>query len=76
MRGGREVHVGRLYDAVQEIDRVCHARGLDVVRVKGQISMECGFFLAIIFPSTPDDPEKLARLREVTTQMLDFDPGA
>jgi len=68
--------VGRLYDAVQEIDRVCYARGLDVVRVKGQISMECGFFLAIIFPSTPDDPEKLDRLRKVTSQILEYDIGA
>jgi hypothetical protein len=65
--------VGKLYDAVQEIDRVCYARGLDPVKVKGQISMEAGFFLAIVFPSTPDDPEKLERLRTVTAQILDID---
>jgi len=62
--------VGRLYDAVEEIDRVCQARGLDSVKVKGEISMKAGFFLAIVFPHTPDDADKLDKLRSATRDVL------
>lgn len=66
----RVVSVGRLYDAVEEIDRVCQARGLDSVKVKGEISMRAGFFLAIVFPHTPDDTEKLDKLRTAARDVL------
>ena len=64
------VNVGRLYDAVDEIDRVCQARGLDAVKVKGEISMKAGFFLAIVFAHTPDDIEKLEKIRAATKEVL------
>lgn len=66
------VNVGRLYDAVEEVDRVCQARGLDAVKVKGEISMKAGFFLAIVFPHTPDDAEKLEKLRTAAREVLGF----
>lgn len=62
--------MGQLYDAVAEIDRTISARGLDTAKVKGEISMKAGFFLAIIFPHTPDDPEKLIRLRTAAKDVL------
>lgn len=62
--------MGRLYDAVLEIDRICQDKGLDSARTKGEISMKSGFFLAIIFPHTPDDDEKLASLRSAAQSVL------
>jgi len=62
--------MGRLHEAVQEIDRICADRGLDSVKTKGEISMKSGFFLAIIFPHTPDDTEKLEKLRDATRSVL------
>ncbi len=65
--------MGRLYDGVAEIDRVAQARGLDPIKVKGEVSMRAGFFLAIIFPHTPDDPEKIDRLKQAAREVLDID---
>ena len=62
--------MGHLYDVVAEIDRICDSRGLDPVKTKGEISMRAGFYLAVIFPRTPDDPEKLARLRVAAQEVL------
>lgn len=62
--------MGRLHEAVQEIDRICADRGLDSVKIKGEISMKSGFFLAIIFPHTPDDNERLDKLRTAAHAVL------
>ena len=59
-----------MYDAVEEVDRVCQARGLDSIKIKGEISMRAGFFLAIVFPHTPDDSEKLEKLRSAARDVL------
>lgn len=67
------MQVGRLYDGVAEIDRVAQSRGLDVIKVKGEISMKAGFFLAIIFPHTPDDPDKIQRLKEAAKEVLNIE---
>lgn len=62
--------MGRLHNAVLEIDRICQERGLDPIKTKGEISMKSGFFLAIIFPHTPDDPEKIEKLRGAAQTVL------
>lgn len=62
--------MGRLFDGVAEIDRVIASRGLDAVRTKGQIGMNAGFFLAIVFPDTPDDPTKIDRLKRAAQDVL------
>lgn len=62
--------MGRLHDCVLEIDRICQDRGLDSVKTKGEISMKSGFFLAIVFPHTPDDIEKIDKLREAAHSVL------
>jgi len=62
--------MGRLHDAVCQIDRICQDRGLDPIKTKGEISMKSGFFLAIVFPNTPDDPEKLDKLQAATQSVL------
>jgi len=65
--------VGQLYDAVAKINDVINARGLDVAKTKGELSLKSGFFLAIIFPDTPDDPEKLSKLRTAAKEVLNID---
>lgn len=62
--------MGRLYDAVVAIDRVIESRGLDAFKVKGQISMKAGIFLAIIFPDTPDDEQKLQAVKQAAEEVL------
>jgi len=52
-----------LFDGVAEIDRVIASRGLDPVRTKGQIGMNAGLFLAIVFSDTPDDPVRIDKLK-------------
>ena len=62
--------MGRLYDAVRRIDDIIALKGLDPVETKGHIGMKAGFFLIIIKPDTPDDPEKIARLAEAAEEVL------
>ena len=62
--------MGRLFEGIVEIDRVIAARGLDAVRTKGRIGMKAGIFLDMIFPDTPDDPDKIERLREAAEDVL------
>ena len=67
VRGGG---LGRLYDAVCRIDATIEQRGLDAFKTKGEIGVKAGFFLAIVTPSTPDDPERIARLSAAMQQVL------
>lgn len=62
--------MGKLYTMLEQIDEQIARRGLDEHKVKGEIGMQCGFFLCLIFESTPDDPAKIAKLSEVATQVL------
>ncbi len=65
--------MGRLYDAIQEIDRLAEARGLDGFRVKGQLNLATGFFVGLIMPDTPDDLEKLVALKDAAKSVLGVD---
>jgi len=62
--------VGRLFQTVQRIDDVIALKGLDESETKGLIGMKAGFFLIIIGPDTPDDPEKLASLEQAAEEIL------
>jgi hypothetical protein len=62
--------VGKLYDAVGVIDDLIAIKGLNPSETKGLIGMKAGFFLVIIKPETPDDPEKLRALREAAEEVL------
>ncbi|MFL5301194.1 MAG: hypothetical protein ACJ79R_12710, partial [Anaeromyxobacteraceae bacterium] len=62
--------MGRLYEEVLRIERSIAARNLDLFRTRGRISLRAGFPLLTIRPETPDDVEKLARLRTAAEQIL------
>ena len=62
--------VGQLHEAVKQIDDLIALKGLDATETKGLIGMKAGFFLIIISPDTPDDPEKLASLRTAAEEVL------
>lgn len=62
--------MAKLYDMLQQIDQTIATRGLDSQKVKGEIGMRCGFFLCLIFESTPDDPEKVRKLSQVASEVL------
>ena len=62
--------MGKLYDALQEIDRVIGERGLDPFATKGAIGMKAGFFLVTIQPTTPDDPARLEALQKAAADVL------
>jgi hypothetical protein len=62
--------VGRLYDAVQEIDDTIALKGLDAHEARGLIGMKAGFFLITITPDTPDDPERLSELKSAAEEVL------
>lgn len=62
--------MGRLYEAIESIDRVIAQKGLDPFATKGAIGLRAGFFLLTIKPDTPDDPVRLAALNEAAEAVL------
>lgn len=63
--------MGKLYDEVLRIERAATLKKLDPFRVRGRVSLRAGFPLLSIRPDTPDDAEKLARLRAAAQQILE-----
>jgi len=61
---------GQLYAAVQRIDAVIERRRLDPCRARGAIALKAGFALGFIDAATPDDAEKLSKLKAAATQVL------
>jgi hypothetical protein len=59
-----------LYKAVQVIDSIISNKGLDATQMRGLIGMKAGFFLIVIKPDTPDDPQKLTALRSAAEEVL------
>ena len=72
--GGRVLtgggHMGRLYETIQSIDRVIARQGLDPFATKGAIGLKAGFFLVTIRSDAPDDPLKIAALKEAAEEIL------
>lgn len=62
--------MGQLNDLKQKIESVIDAKGLDVVKTKGQIGLKAGFMLAFINAGTPDDAAKLDKLKAAAKEVL------
>jgi predicted regulator of Ras-like GTPase activity (Roadblock/LC7/MglB family) len=61
---------GKLHALVQRIDAVIQKRKLDPFDTRGAIALQAGFGLGFIDAETPDDAEKLSKLRAAASAVL------
>jgi predicted regulator of Ras-like GTPase activity (Roadblock/LC7/MglB family) len=61
---------GKLFALVQRINDAIHRKGLDPFATRGAIAMKAGFGLGFIDAETPNDPEKLAKLKAAAKAVL------
>ena len=62
--------MSRLYDLRMLIESKIKADGLDAMDVKGRIGLRSGRMLAFITPTTQDDPDAVAKLRQAIKDVL------
>jgi hypothetical protein len=62
--------MGQLYETKVRIDQIIQERNLDQANIRGKIGMQAGFLLSMLSPQTPDDPDKLVRLRKAAEAVL------
>lgn len=61
-----------LYDFRVAIEAKIKADGLDEAKVKGDIGLRTGKLVSLIFPSSPDDPAVVAKLRQAAKDVLNL----
>lgn len=61
---------GALHELVQRVDARLAQSGADRFKLRGQIAMKAGFTLDLVDAGTPDDPERLAKLRAAVIAVL------
>ena len=62
--------MGVLFEYKQKLDTIIQQRSLDPAATKGAIGMKAGFLIGMIGPTTPDDPAKVAKLKQVVQEVL------
>jgi hypothetical protein len=62
--------MGQLYDMREKIEVAIEKQGLDHFQIKGKISLKSGVFLSAVNPNTPDDTNKIQKLREAAKELL------
>ena len=65
--------MSRLYELKMLIEHKIKSDGLDAMAVKGKIGLRSGRILALISPTTPDDPDAVAKLRQAAKEVLNID---
>jgi hypothetical protein len=65
-----EPFMGALFEAKQKIDLVIQQKGLDPAQIKGAIGLKTGILLNLLNANTPDDPAKLAKLKQAAAEVL------
>jgi hypothetical protein len=61
-----------LYDLRLLIEERIRLEGLDPMEIKGKIGLRSGKLLALISPSTPDDPVAIAKLKQAAKETLNL----
>jgi len=61
---------GALHTLVQRVDARLARSGADRFKLRGQIAIKAGFALDLVDAGTPDDPERLAKLRAAVSAVL------
>lgn len=64
--------MSQLYDLRMQIEQKIKADGLDATEVKGKLGLRSGRLLALISPSTPDDPESITKLKKAAKEVLNI----
>jgi hypothetical protein len=62
--------MGILYDMVSEINRAIESQKLDFFETRGRIALKSGVVLSLIRPDTPDDLQKIEKLKIVVREEL------
>lgn len=62
--------MSQLYDLKVKIEEKIQASGLDPKETKGKLGLRSGILLSLINPSTPDNPETVAKLRQAAKEVL------
>ncbi len=65
--------MGQLYDYSVKIQQHIESNHLDVFKTRGELAMKCGFIITLIGPNDPDEPQKVAALREAAKSVLGLD---
>ena len=61
--------MGQLWDVSENINKVIDKKGLDKMKTRGKIGLKSGVLLSFR-ADTPDDPEKLAKIRAAAKEIL------
>jgi hypothetical protein len=64
--------MSQLYDLRLLIEERIKLEGLDPMEIKGKIGLRSGKLLALISPSTPDDPVAIAKLKQAAKETLNL----
>ena len=59
-----------MYDLKVKIEKTIEERKLDGAATRGKIALQTGFLLALVSPTTPDDPVKLDKLKKAAVAVL------
>jgi len=62
--------MARLYEMVQQLDQLIQRKGLPFAKTKGLVVIKAGFSLVLIEPTTPDDPERISKLRAAVKDVV------
>lgn len=64
--------MGKLFDARVKIENFIEERNLHAMETKGKIGLKVGFVISRLKEDTPDDPEKLEKLKEAVKEVLNI----
>lgn len=64
--------MSQLNDMKLQIEAKIKADGLNATDIKGKLGLRSGKLLAFITPSTPDDPQAIARLKQAAKEILNL----
>lgn len=62
--------MGLLYDTVRRIEAVIERKGLPLYKTRGLIALRAGFLLGMVAADTPDDEDRIARLKAAAGEVL------
>lgn len=62
--------MGVLYDLKMQVETIAVRQHRDVSLIRGEISRKAGFMISLVGVSSPDDPDRVARLKDAIFEVL------